>query len=45
MIVDSSGDPLREAAGTAAVMTEGSEICRREDAERLCAFMNESQPE
>ena len=31
------------AAGTAAVMTEGSELCRREDAERLFAFMNESQ--
>lgn len=45
MIVDSSGDPLREAAGTAAVMTEGSGICRREDAERLFAFMNEYQPE
>jgi 6-phosphofructokinase 2 len=31
------------AAGTAAVMTEGSELCRREDVERLFAFMNESQ--
>jgi 6-phosphofructokinase 2 len=31
------------AAGAAAVMTEGSELCRREDAERLFAFMNESQ--
>ena len=32
------------AAGAAAVMTEGSELCRREDAERLFAFMNESRP-
>ena len=31
------------AAGTAAVMTEGSELCRREDAERLFAFMNEAR--
>jgi len=35
------GKPLREsvlfgvAAGTAAVMTPGTELCRREDAERL----------
>jgi 6-phosphofructokinase 2 len=33
------------AAGTAAVMTEGSELCRQEDAERLFGFMNESKPE
>ncbi|MFA5700177.1 MAG: hexose kinase, partial [Desulfuromonas sp.] len=39
------GKPLREsilfgvAAGTAAVMTPGSELCRREDAERLYAGM------
>lgn len=39
------GNPLREsvlfgvAAGTAAVMTPGSELCRREDAERLYAGM------
>jgi 6-phosphofructokinase 2 len=37
------GKPLREAvlfgvaAGTAAVMTPGTELCRREDAERLYA--------
>ena len=35
------GDPLREsvlfgvAVGSAAVMTPGTELCRREDAERL----------
>ncbi len=39
------GNPLREsvlfgvAAGTAAVMTPGTELCRREDAERLYAGM------
>jgi 6-phosphofructokinase 2 len=39
------GKPLKEsvlfgvAAGTAAVMTPGSELCRREDAERLFASM------
>jgi 6-phosphofructokinase 2 len=39
------GNPLREsvlfgvAAGTAAVMTPGTELCRREDAERLYAQM------
>ena len=39
------GRPLREsilfgvAAGTAAVMTPGTELCRREDAERLFADM------
>ncbi len=39
------GKPLREsilfgvAAGTAAVMTPGTELCRREDAERLFANM------
>jgi 6-phosphofructokinase 2 len=39
------GKPLREsvlfgvAAGTAAVMTPGTELCRREDAERLYAQM------
>jgi 6-phosphofructokinase 2 len=32
------------AAGAAAVMTEGSELCRREDAERLFEFMSASQP-
>jgi 6-phosphofructokinase 2 len=31
------------AAGAAAVMTEGSELCRREDAERLFEFMSASQ--
>ena len=40
-----SGKPLREsvlfgvAAGTAAVMTPGTELCRREDVERLYAQM------
>jgi 6-phosphofructokinase 2 len=33
------------AAGAAAVMTEGSELCRREDAERLFALMSESEPQ
>ena len=39
------GNPLREsvlfgvAAGTAAVMTPGTELCRREDAERLFESM------
>lgn len=39
------GKPLREsvlfgvAAGTAAVMTPGTELCRREDVERLYAQM------
>jgi 6-phosphofructokinase 2 len=39
------GKPLREAvifgiaSGTAAVMTPGTELCRREDAERLCETM------
>lgn len=39
------GKPLREsvlfgvAAGTAAVMTPGTELCRREDAERLFESM------
>ena len=39
------GKPLREsvlfgvAAGTAAVMTPGTELCRREDAERLYESM------
>jgi len=28
------------AAGAAAVMTPGTELCRREDAERLYAQMN-----
>jgi hypothetical protein len=31
--------------GIITLMTEGSELCRREDAERLFAFMNESQPQ
>jgi 6-phosphofructokinase 2 len=39
------GKPLREsvlfgaAAGTSAVMTPGTELCRREDAERLFKSM------
>ena len=39
------GKPLREsvlfgmAAGTAAVMTPGTELCRREDAQRLYESM------
>jgi 6-phosphofructokinase 2 len=43
------GNPLREsvrfgvAAGTAAVMTPGTELCRRADAERLYESM-EAQP-
>ncbi|MNJ82368.1 6-phosphofructokinase isozyme 2 [compost metagenome] len=28
------------AAGTAAIMVEGSELCRREDTERLYGWLN-----